>query len=72
MFDRVLVRIVLFEHCMKTKQVPSNQFQNIDIDQLGSVTGGCACGCGQATCNCANGSCGAGASQNRQQFSWGR
>ncbi len=57
---------------MKTKQAPANQFQSIDIDQLSGVTGGCACGCDQASCNCANGSCGAAGTANKQQFSWGR
>ncbi|MBA2541096.1 MAG: ComC/BlpC family leader-containing pheromone/bacteriocin [Deltaproteobacteria bacterium] len=58
---------------MKTKQAPTNQFQSIDMDQLNTVTGGCACGCGQVNCNCANGSCGMGAAVGtRQQPSWGR
>jgi len=56
---------------MKTKQAPTTQFQSIDINQLDSVIGGCACGCGQANCNCANGSCGGGSQQQRQP-SWGR
>ena len=55
---------------MKTKQAPSTQFQSIDTNQLTNVTGGCACGCGQAACNCANGNCG-GAPQQPQP-SWGR
>ena len=44
--------------------------QAIDAVELDNVTGGCACGCGQADCNCANGSCGNGAANGRQQFSW--
>jgi hypothetical protein len=55
---------------MKTKQAPATQFQSIDVTQLDTVIGGCACGCGQPTCNCANGSCNT--AQQRQQPSWGR
>jgi hypothetical protein len=35
-------------------QQPSNPFQNIDANELHTIVGGCACGCGQA--NCATGS----------------
>ncbi len=59
-------------HIMKTKQAPTTQFQSIDTNQLDSVLGGCACGCGQASCNCANGSCGGGAAAQQRQPSWGR
>jgi hypothetical protein len=57
---------MLMSSPMKTKQAPATQFQSIDVSQLDTVIGGCACGCGQDTCNCANGSCGAGAQQQRQ------
>lgn len=68
-----LVReLLLRRSIMKTKQAPTTQFQNIDINQLEGVTGGCACGCGQANCNCANGSCGGGAAAQQRPFSWGR
>lgn len=42
-------------------QQPANTFQNIDADQLDTIVGGCACGCGQASCTCAGGSCAPGA-----------
>jgi len=31
-------------------QQPSNPFQNIDANELDTIVGGCACGCGQANC----------------------
>jgi len=42
---------------MKTKRPPTRKVEDIDPKQLDAVVGGCACGCGQADCNCANGSC---------------
>jgi hypothetical protein len=56
---------------MKTTHVPKvTAFQSFDPAQLDTVLGGCNCGCGQATCNCANGSCGLAASAQRRPFAW--
>lgn len=74
---------------MKNKQPDSHRpatetlaspFESIDASQLDAITGGCACGCGQASCSCTNGGCGQGvpAATSRAtnpyqfQYRWGR
>jgi hypothetical protein len=53
-----------------TKKPAPAQFQSIDANQLDAVLGGCACGCGQDSCNCAGGSCGQGAATQQRQQTW--
>lgn len=55
-----------------TKKQAPTQFQSIDTNQLDAVLGGCACGCGQATCTCAGGSCGQATAAQPPQPTWAR